>query len=69
MSKDQNRPFETISSKFSKKVHSNRNKKRFSEYDLLDDEITPDQLARLEDIVYGKVIPILQTELDCERKI
>ena len=48
-------------SKLSKKAYTSRNRHRYPEDDLADDEVTPDQLARLEDIVYGKVIPILQT--------
>lgn len=32
------------------------------------EEFAANQLGRLEDIVYGKVIPILQTDFDIEYK-
>jgi hypothetical protein len=54
-----------MDSKFSKRSDKHREVRRESEGEEVNDDLNSDQLARLENIVYGKVIPILQTDLDC----
>ena len=54
-------------SKFSKYQGSRKYSHKESASELTE-EIGVDQIARLENIVYSKVIPILQTDLDIESR-